>query len=147
MNEKTINFWNEYWTLNKKTPTAEFDAFQFGSDADWLAKLVADGKKTATCSAHILYELEGEPLPQAGQYSVVLNSSDVPVAIIQVTSVSLIQMNQVPEAFALAEGEGDYTYWWHAHKNFFGQELKVHGLSYSENLLLVCERFKVIHKS
>ena len=38
-----------------------------------------------------------------------------PVAIIQVTEVFVSPMNEVPVAFALAEGEGDYAYWWNAH--------------------------------
>ena len=44
----------------------EYEAWSFGSDADGLAALVLAGKKTATASAYPLYELEGEPLPQAG---------------------------------------------------------------------------------
>lgn len=147
MNEKTGGFWNEYWMRQSKEPPEEYDAFQFGADADRLAQLVAVGKKTATCSAAVLYELEGEAMPKVGQYSIVLNSNDLPVAIIQVTSVALIPMNKVPEEFALAEGEGDYRYWWEAHKDFFTQELAVHELSYSEDLLLVCERFKVVHRA
>ena len=146
MNEQTINFWNEYCIVNGQAPSNRIDAFQFGSDADRLAALVVAGKKTATCSAHVLYELEGETMPQTGQYSVVLNSKELPVAIIQVTSVALIPMNKVPEEFALAEGEGDYTYWWNAHEQFFAEELAAHGLNYSENLVLVCERFKVVHR-
>ncbi|WP_142829564.1 ASCH domain-containing protein [Planococcus soli] len=146
MNEITEFFWNDYWMQQSQKPLDEYDAFQFGADADRLAELVATGMKTATCSAHILYELEGEAVPQIHQYSVVLDAKNLPVAIIQVTSVALVPMNKVPEEFALAEGEGDYAYWWDAHKLFFTQELAVHGLSYSDNLLLVCERFKVVHK-
>lgn len=147
MNKDIEIFWNEYWMRQDKEPLKEYDAFQFGSNADCLAQLVAAGKKTATCSAFLLYEIEGEAVPKVGQYSIVLNSNDLPVAIIQVTSVALISMDKVPEEFALAEGEGDYRYWWEAHKDFFTQELAVHGLSYSEDLLLVCERFKVVHKA
>lgn len=146
MNEQIKSFWNDYWMQQEQKSQNEYDAFQFGADADRLAKLVTSGMKTATCSAHILYELEDEAVPQIGQYSVVLDSKDLPVAIIQVTSVVLVPMNKVSEEFALAEGEGDYPYWWEAHKQFFTNELALHGLSYSENLLLVCERFKVIHK-
>lgn len=104
MNEETTDFWNEYWILKGETTPIDFDAFQFGSDADRLANLVAEGKKTATCSAHILYGLESESMPRAGQYSVVLSSRDLPIAIIQVTSVALIPMNKVPKEFALADG-------------------------------------------
>ena len=147
MNAQTLKFWNDYWASQKQIPEKEVEAFQFGSDADWLAGLVVEGKKTATCSAHILYELEKESLPHAGQYNILLDSKELPVAIIKVTEVSILPMNEVPIDFALAEGEGDYTYWWNAHEQFFASELEVHGLAYSETMLLVCERFKVIHKN
>ena len=91
------------------------------------------------------YDLENESLPQVGQYFVVLNSKDLPVAIIQLTEVSILPMNEVPVEFALAEGGGDYDFWWNAHKQFLTNELQVYGLDFSEDMPLVCERFKVIY--
>lgn len=51
------------------------------------------------------------------------------------------------EEFAIAEGEGDrtYRYWWEEHEKFFRKELNTIGREFSEDMLLVCERFKVIH--
>lgn len=147
MNDQTLKFWNDYWATQKQAPDKEAEAFQFGNDADWLASLVVEGKKTATCSAHILYELENEPLPQVGQYNIVLDSKGMPVAIIQVVNVSILPMDEVPEDFALAEGVGDYAYWWNAHETFFKGELGERGLTYSESMPLVCERFEVVYKS
>lgn len=145
MNNNAKQFWDNYWSnLGKEQPT-EVDAFQFGADADWLASLVVVGKKTATCSGYVFYELEKEPLPQKGNYSIVLNSKDVPVAIIELTDVFISPMNEVPLEFALAEGEGDYEYWWNAHEQFFGKALQSYNLTFEEDMLLVCERFKVIH--
>ena len=140
-----MKFWNDYWITQGQNPSKNVEAFQFGVEADRLADLVVEGQKTATCSAHILYELEDEALPQAGQYNIVLNSKDLPVAIIQLTGVSIIPMNEVPRDFALAEGEGDYKHWWNEHEQFFKKELEAYGLTYSEDMLLVCERFKVVH--
>lgn len=145
MNNHTKQFWDKYWSnLGGKQPI-HVDAFQFGADADWLASLVVEGKKTATCSGHVFYELEKEPLPQKGQYSIVLNTKDEPVAIIELTDVFISPMNEVPIEFALAEGEGDYDYWWNAHEQFFSELLQPYNLPFEEDMLLVCERFKVIH--
>lgn len=145
MNEKTTKYWNDYWASQTQSQPEEVEAFQFGADADWLASLVVEGKKTGTCSAHIWYEFESEPLPYVGQYNIVLDSKEQPVAIIRVTEVSIMPMNKVPEEFALAEGEGDYEYWWTAHEKFFKSELEAQGLNFSESMLLVCERFETIH--
>lgn len=55
-------------------------------------------------------------------------------------------MNEVPIAFAIAEGEGDlsYDYWWNAHQAFFTKELAAYEQSFSEEMLLVCERFELV---
>ena len=63
------NLWKKNHLQNR-----EYDAWCFGGDADLLAALVVEGKKTATSSAYPLYALDNEPLPQEGTYSVILNS-------------------------------------------------------------------------
>ncbi|MGV3487521.1 MAG: ASCH domain-containing protein [Tuberibacillus sp.] len=146
MNEAALAYWNAYWK-GKKAPE-RVSAWQFGADPDELARLVVEGVKTATCSAYILYELENEPLPTTEDYSIILNSKDEPVAIIKTVDVAITPMNQVNEAFAIAEGEGDrtYEYWWAAHVKFFTEALNEVGYKFTEDLLLVCERFVLIDK-
>ena len=55
-------------------------------------------------------------------------------------------MNEVSEEFAIAEGEGDgtYEYWKNVHIEFFTKELKGINRKFSEDMLLVCERFELI---
>lgn len=145
MNEQTEKFWDDYWAEREQSKPGKVEAFQFGADAGWLADLVVEGKKTATCSAHVFYEIEKEALPHVGQYNIVLDAKEQPAAIIRITEVSIMPMNKVPVEFALAEGEGDYNYWWNAHEQFFKSELEKLNLLYSESMQLVCERFQVIH--
>lgn len=122
------------------------DAWQFGADPDHLAQLVIDGIKTATCSGYVFYEIENEPLPKVNDYSILLNSDDEPVAIIKTVEVTVQPMNRVPEEFAIAEGEGDrtYQYWKDVHIQFFTEELQKIRREFSEDMLLVCERFELI---
>ncbi|UOQ87544.1 ASCH domain-containing protein [Gracilibacillus salinarum] len=144
MNQEAQAYWNEYW--GEQDQPENVSAWQFGADPDYLAQLVIDGIKTATCSAHLFYELENEPLPTTEDYSIVLNSEDKPVALIKTVEVTLTPMNEVSAEFAAAEGEGDksYQYWWKAHETFFRNELNAIGREFSEDMLLVCERFEVI---
>nr|WP_238535150.1 ASCH domain-containing protein [Fictibacillus macauensis] len=121
------------------------EAFQFGVAPDWLADLVVKGKKKATTSGFVFYALENEALPQIGDYSIVLNGQDEPVAIIQSQSVEVIPMNEVTEEFALAEGEGDYQHWWDSHETFFTQLLKEYEREFEPSMLVVCERFKKVY--
>ena len=142
MNEAAKNYWEEYWKAEEKP--ADVSAWMFGALPDELAQLVIDGKKTATCSGHIFYELEKEPLPKVGEYSIVLNSKEQPVAMIKIIDVSIVPMNEVTEEFAVAEGEGPYEAWKSAHVEFFTSELRTVGLEFSGNMLLVCERFMLV---
>ncbi|WP_042479420.1 ASCH domain-containing protein [Bacillus ndiopicus] len=138
-------FWEEFCQENNLTDVKYTDAFQFGVSADWLADLVCQGKKTATTSGYVFYQLENEELPKAREYSIVLNSNNEPVAIIEIQSVEVIPMNEVTEEFALAEGEGDYQYWWDAHVSFFTPLLQQYNLEFSPDMLVVCERFRKVY--
>ncbi len=144
MNQYAQKYWNEYWKDNEQPKSVS--AWQFGADPDYLAQLVIEGVKTATCSAYIFYELENESLPTTEDYSVILNSEERPIAIIKTNEVTVTPMNEVSIDFAVAEGEGDrtYRYWWQAHETFFTNELNAIGQEFSEDMLLVCERFEVI---
>lgn len=145
MNEQAQDYWDTYWKGNEKPLTVT--AWQFGGNPDKLAKLVMNRVKTATCSAHLLYELENEPVPKVDDYSIVLNSKDEPVCIIRTSDVKIMPMKEVPPEFAFAEGEGDrsYDYWRNVHIEFFTEELSGVGLEFSEEILLVCEHFDLIH--
>ena len=138
-------FWNEFCIAIQEEEIEYKDAFQFGASADWLADLVVEGKKTATTSGYVFYELEKEAIPQAGEYYIILNGQEEPVAVIQIQSVEVVPMNEVTEEFALAEGEGDYRFWWEAHEKFFTELLKEYDKEFSANMLVVCERFKKVY--
>ena len=138
-------FWQQFCQATKQQGIEYKDAFQFGVSADWLAQLVVDGEKTATTSGYIFYELEQEALPHKGQYYIVLNGADEPVAVIEIDSVQVLPMNEVSEDFALAEGEGDYAYWWEAHEHFFSEQLETYGRSFTPDMLVVCERFTKVY--
>lgn len=142
---KVQQFWNEFCDATNLEGKEYKDAFQFGISADWLADLVVEGKKTATSSGFVFYEIENEALPQPEEYSIVLNGKDEPVAVIQIQSVEVLPMNEVTEEFALAEGEGDYNYWWEAHEEFFTKSLKEYDLEFSPDMLVVCERFRKVY--
>ncbi len=121
----------------------EYEAWRFGGDADALAELVLAGKKTATASAYPLYELENEPLPKAGEYSVILDSRDEAVCVIQTTKVYVVPFDQVSPGHAAREGEGDLslTDWRAVHRAFFAGELEAAGLTFHESMKVVCEEF------
>ena len=138
-------YWQEFCSKENLGDIQYKEAFQFGEKVDWLAELVVEGKKTATCSSYEQYQLENDPLPKVGEYSIILNSENTPVAIIEVESVEFYPLNEVPEDFALAEGEGTYMEWWDAHVNFFTELLKQYNLTFTPDMMAVCERFRMVY--
>lgn len=116
--------------------------------ADELGALIVNGIKTGTCSALWEWEAEGNPLPEVGLISIVLNGASEPICIIETTEVTRRRFNEVDEDFAYSEGEGDRTlqYWREAHTRFFSRVLAKLGRDFSEDMPLICERFKVIYK-
>ena len=128
--------------------TGPYEAWAFGDAPDKLADLVVSGIKTATCSAYDLYQLEQEPLPQKGDYSVILNSKDEAVCIIKTVRVYVSEFNKVSADHAYKEGEGDRSldYWRKVHENFLINELAAVHKSFDENTKVVCEEFEVVYK-
>lgn len=143
-------FWENF--CNEKNLQLSLpEAWMFGDGTkdmgNYLSSLVLEGKKTATCSAHALYQIKNETLPQIGQYDIILDGSNIPVAVIRNKRLELQKMKNVPEAFARKEGEGDlsYDYWYDGHKKFFIKEFKSHNLTFSTDELLICEEFEVVY--
>ena len=136
----------ELW--KKSGLTGSCEAWPFGEAPDKLADLVLRGIKTATCSAYDLYLSEQEPLPQAGDYSVILDSKEEAVCIIQTLKVYVTEFHQVSEAHAYKEGEGDRSleYWRKVHERFLTNELAAVGKAFHENTKVVCEEFEVVYK-
>lgn len=116
--------------------------------ADELGALIAAGTKTATCSALWEWEAEGESIQETGTITIVLNGSGEPLCIVETVEVTVRKYNEVDPEFAREEGEGDLSldYWREAHHKFFSRSLPKIGLEFSEEMPLVCERFRLIYK-
>jgi uncharacterized protein YhfF len=130
-------------------PLDTFSAWHFcdnQADADELAELVLDGRKRATAGALWSYEAEQEPLPRAGDFSVVTDWAGAARCVIRTTSVQVVAFDEVGEEFAAAEGEGDgsLAFWRDAHWAAFSREFEETGRSPSRDMPVVCERFEVV---
>ncbi|MEN5181319.1 ASCH domain-containing protein [Comamonas testosteroni] len=127
-----------------------YEAFGFGdspSMADELGKLVLAGIKRATAGSVWSYESSGKGIPKPGDLSVVTDSNDTPLCIIETVQVDIVPFHAVSQEFAATEGEGDGSldYWRKAHFEYFTRECERSGRSFSHEMLLACERFRVVH--
>lgn len=133
-------------------PETTFETWHFGDSrelAKTLADLVVSGKKTATSSLYWEYEAEGEALPRVGGYSVITDYDGEPRGVIQTTEVRILRFDEVEADFAAAEGEGDLSleYWRQAHGRFFSRVCEKIGRQPDAKMLVVCERFRLVHKA
>jgi uncharacterized protein YhfF len=152
-NEKVETFWKGYLAslpADALQRQQEYVEESFGDSpgmADELGRLIANGIKTATCSALWEWLAEGQALPEAGLLTIVLDGSGAPLCIIETVEVIVQPFNQVDAAFAFEEGEGDRTleYWRDAHWRFFTRSLAAIRRSPLEEMPLVCERFRLVY--
>lgn len=144
--------WQDFCRRQGLVTDTPYEAFSFGGPgsaiSDPLAQLVLAGKKTATCSAKLLYEVEDEPLPEVGSYSVILDSRNQAQCVIQTTRVVTMPYEEVTEAWASKEGEGDLSleYWRHAHWSFFKAEFRLVNQVFTPDQELVFEEFQVVYR-
>lgn len=145
--------WQEYLAAIEEEETTtekKYTAWHFcdnEKDANELAELVLQGTKRATASLYAAYESEQEELPKVGDYSIITDWSGRARGIILTVRIDLVPFDQVTPEFAATEGEGDKSleYWRNAHSAFFSREMKELGLEPSEDMLVVCEEFKLVY--
>ncbi len=135
------------WKQFTNDASLSYTAWQFGAVPDKLAALVLKGTKQATTSLYDLYALDQEPLPRLGDYSVILDSRDEAICIIQTTKVTILPFQEVTEVMANIEGEGDRSlaYWREVHLEFFQEEAKAIGKTFNESMLVVFEEFQLVY--
>jgi uncharacterized protein YhfF len=83
-----------------------------------------------------------------GYLTIALDGRGEPICIVETIEISIHKYNEVDADFARDEGEGDLSlnYWREEHKNYFSRVLHKIGKGFSEEMPLVCERFRVIYQ-
>jgi uncharacterized protein YhfF len=130
-------------------PVAEF-AFP-GPLRDTLVAAILSGEKTSTTGLHLDFEIAGEELPAVGSRSVVVDSENRPVAVIEYTDIRVRPLAEVDLQHALDEGEGFTTVadWRSMHEEFWrSDEMREYlGDRFSpvdDATPVVLERFRVV---
>ena len=127
------------------------EAWPFGDSQeldDELLALVLTGTKRATAGSVAEYELEGVPIPQAGDLEIVTDGAMTPKVVIRLTDVRIGPLSSVDDQFAYDEGEGDRTrrYWLDAHTKFFKRAHPVLGIEFDPEMATIFQRFDVVYR-
>jgi uncharacterized protein YhfF len=146
-------YWQSYLDsqgLSSNSADTDFEAWSFGNTpemADRLGELVRQGIKTATSSLVWTYDAEDSPYPKLNDTSIILDGRGDPLCIIETIEVEIRPYLEVDELHAYEEGEGDRTlaYWRKVHWQFFSEECESIGKEPSEEMLVACEKFKLLY--
>ena len=118
---------------------------------DRLVAAILAGAKTSTSSLLADYEHGDEPLPRVGERSVVMDSGDRPVAVIETTGVRVVRLGDVDLQHAFDEDEGyeSVAAWRAGHEEFWHSpqaraELGDPAFTVTDDTLMVAERFRVV---
>ncbi|MFQ6553294.1 ASCH domain-containing protein [Aestuariibius insulae] len=126
--------------LQKTYPGAV--GFKFGDSRELNAELIGlvrSGVKTATCGAARDFNDDPDDMPLQGHCDVVLDWDGVPQLVVETVEVTRQRFCDVPEDFAVAEGEGTYDDWRRGHEAYFGRNG-----GFDPEMELICERFRVV---
>ena len=109
---------------------------------DELNSLVLAGKKRATAGALEWEYEEGEPVERVGEKFALLDYKGKAIATIVATRVEIVDFIDVPDEFALAEGEGDLSAedFRKSHAKYWAED----GFKVKDDSLIVLMYFEVL---
>lgn len=115
-------------------------------DANECADLVLQREKRATATSLWWYEANKEELPKAHDNYIVTNWQGIALCVIEVERVEIVPFNEITSEFAEIEGEGDKSleYWKKVHWDYYHRELEGSKFGPQQNMLIVCEYFRVV---
>ncbi len=120
---------------------------------DELTAAALAGTKTATASLVAELEADGDPIPRPGDRSILLDSDDRPVAVIETTEVRIRRMADVDDRFAIDEGEGytgsadwraSHERYWNRYLDDLRTRLGDPSFTLGDETLVVAERFQIV---
>lgn len=143
------SFWQEVRTQHPELPETVPGAWAFGATpahADGLLELVLAGIKTGTASSLWDYEATGDPEPYVGEFSIILDGSGTPRAVLETTDLQTVPFDEVTAEHAHSEGEDDRTLasWREIHERYWRNHSE-NPRGFEPDMPVICERFRLVY--
>ena len=151
LKEEIESYWKTFLSSHPEYNGKKYSAWHFcdnKKDANQLADLALRGIKKGTTSLLKSYRIEKEPLPEEGDLSIVTGWEGNPECVIETIRIYRMPFREVTRELAEIEGEGDKSleYWREAHIDAFTREAQELGFTFTEELTILFEEFRVIYK-
>jgi len=144
-------YWEKFLKETNRNPEERcsgdlsFEAKGFVGDE--LVALTLAGKKTAFFSSYATYSIDSEPLPVSGELYILLDRANQPRCVIELESVTVIPFNEVTWEMAKLEGEDEnMSDWRNKKREYLEDEGAVLGFSFTPDIKLVFQSFRVVYK-
>lgn len=120
---------------------------------DELTALALAGTKTTTAGLLVEHELDGEPVPRAGERAILVDSAEQPVAIVETVACRVVRLADVDDRHAIDEGEGyanahefrvAHERFWNGYLDDLRVRLGEPGFAITDDTPIVAERFRVL---
>jgi len=115
---------------------------------DALSELALSGQKRGTAHLEMQFREDNIPMREIGDYWIVLKCDGTPMCVVRIIAIEIVPFNQVGPEFAASEGEGDLSrrYWREAHGAYFQAQCDRWGVTWRDDLLVVCENFLTVYR-
>ncbi len=122
---------------------------------DELTALALAGTKTTTAGLLVEFEIEGAAVPQPGTREVLVDSNDLPVAVLETLSSRVARLADVDDQHAIDEGEGyanaaefrvAHERFWNGYIDDLRAALGDPGFALDDDTLVVLERFRIVER-
>ena len=113
------------------------DAWGFGDNPDLIDELlgyVLSGIKRTSTALCIETELEGWPEPKVGEFNIILDGRDKPVAVIRTVSARKVKYRDVDADHAFRE-----------HDKYYTRRGKALGFEFNRDMDVILERFELVY--
>ena len=143
-------FWARFLFVRGLPQSAQWqDCFHFETTpagAEHALGLVLQGIKRATFTSLNAFQQRGLRPPKRGDLSIVTQWDGVPRCVIQTVGVLILPYGQVSAEQALSEGEDSTLEGWRIRqRNFLMAEGRELGYTFSPEMQLVMESFRVVY--
>ncbi len=151
LNEIEQHYWDAYVSSlpEAERPQSPVVIASMAGDerlADHLLELYLSGRKHAGSGLVEEYRQDGEPLPEVGDYWIILDAAGQPKCIARTERVEIHAFKDITAEIAEAEGEGDRSLsdWRARHQWFYIPQLERLGITDLEQTEVVTEFFVIV---
>jgi uncharacterized protein YhfF len=120
-----------------------------GPVRDQVVAAIVAGTKTTTTGLALEYERSGTAVPQVGWQFVVLDSADLPAAVIEMTEVRRLRIADIDLRHVLDDGDESVAQWRAAHEEYWhsAETREVLGepeFTVGDDTMVLAQRFRLV---